>query len=250
MVAGYLLARVARACRLDMVLVTMCVTGCVISRVNIVDPAHTTLGAALRAVKSAPGAPSSICFGFKSVQYSNADGTVHSDHDNRELTDADARLDERWTHLNFAVPQGPAGTSRQCFVKTLTGGTITLTVPYGKTVDDIKFMIQDKEGVPPDQQRLIYGGQQMTPGSDATDYIPADGSIHLVLRLRGGMYHESSARDGGNGAAGSVKAPAAPRYAVLLPDADSHSVEEIRAHYADAIAAASHVVGDEPSTRW
>ena len=64
------------------------------------------------------------------------------------------------------------------------------------------------------------------------------------------MYHESSARDGGNGAAGSAEAPPAPQYAELLPDADSHSVEEIRAHYADAIAAASHVVGDEPSTRW
>ena len=82
-------------------------------------------------------------------------------------------------------PGGDGTGTKQIFIKTLQGKTITVDVNDNDKIDIIKQIIFEKEGIPIDQQRLVFNGKQLEDHQTIGDYqIQADSNVHLVLRLR------------------------------------------------------------------
>lgn len=104
-------------------------------------------------------------------------------------------INRRVTKLMKYASSRPVGTQMQVFVKNLSGGTRTIVVAPDESMESVKQKIQKVENIPPAHQRLIFAGMQLDDAFSLGDYdIQPESTLHLALRLRGGMHHQSSGR--------------------------------------------------------
>jgi hypothetical protein len=124
------------------------------------------------------------------------DTTHYSVYGNGEVLRKDLPVSAIGKFDIFLLPPLKQG-ELQIFIITLDGRKIPIVVSLEFTVNKLKQIIYDSERIPPDQQRFIFAGRQLEEGKSLADYKISHGSfLHLVLRLRGGMHHQSSTGEG------------------------------------------------------
>ncbi len=118
--------------------------------------------------------------------YSDLIGIINLDH--KSLLDLKIKSGAR---INLFVPIAPAAGSKgsmTIYVKTMTGKTIPLNVDSHNTVVQVKHIMYKSEGIPPSRQRFVFAGKQLEDSKTLSDYnIQLESTLHLVLRLLGGM---------------------------------------------------------------